>query len=220
MQDRLEDRWPASLLERVGHFLFQAHQWVNPQAFIHQYTAHTGVLDEKYRSMCAQIPPSQWPDLIAKIAPIKAIDSHRICQDWRSRLVLLPESDWLNLGLMVSVLPLRKNVHDSMDGHFRRVLRQHFSLDSLTLITESEVPESFQTLSPAGSWRNPDQMSAAGVRAVWDHVQDWDAPVRTRCALRFDPWVLDTPSSVTNLTSDILEVACKITFQDHPWLWL
>ena len=64
-----------------------------------------------------------------------------------------------------------------------------------------------------------DGLAAGGMRSAVTQACGWPDPVRQRFALQFEPEELEAPPSVGGLDMTWLEIACKVSFPDHPWLW-
>jgi hypothetical protein len=158
--------------------------------------------------------------LISAYFPARDIDFVDLTRDWRARLALLPASDWLRLGFAVSVLPFCGHIQRSMDGNFRRAVREAFGpTDWSDLDTHTAAPSELQFLLGPGAWKTTLLVAAGGVRCAIEQACDWPIVIRERVCLKLDPDVMETPVSVQGLTPNWLEIACKITLQDHPWLW-
>ncbi len=212
--------WPADLVSQVDRFLFGASQWVSPRALqekieLSQPAALNAVpLDLK------SLSDEQIQRLADRVAPIGAIELRRLTRDWHARLALLDAQRWMDLGFTLSVLPFCGHVQRSMDGNFRRALRDQFGADAAALLDQQagKGPALKFLLGP-GAWKHPERVAAGGVRAAMTQLCHWGGAVRQRFALQFDPQVLAVPESVEGLNETSLEIACKLTLQDHPWLW-
>lgn len=213
-------QWPADLVRQVDRFLFGASQWVSPAALrarvesTHALSQNATPLDLEHLSA------AQLQRLADRVAPIGDIELRRLTRDWHSRLALLDAQRWMDLGFTLSVLPFCGQVQRSMDGNFRRALRDQFGADAVALLDE----QAGEGLAPKfllgpGAWKHPQRVAAGGVRAAMTELCDWGGAVRQRFALQFDPHVLAAPPSVEGLDETSLEIACKLTLQDHPWLW-
>jgi len=207
--------WPDDLVREVDRFLFGASHWVNADALQMQLNlAPDEALDPK------ALAPAQFQRLVDRVAPVAAMDLSRLTQDWHYRLALLDAKRWLDLGFTLAVLPFCGHVQRSMDGNFRRALREQFGGDAAALLDEQAGKgPPLQFMLGAGAWKNPQQVAAGGVSAALAQLCDWDDAVRDRFTLQFDPKILAAPPSVVGLDKTWLEIACKLTLQDHPWLW-
>ena len=136
------------------------------------------------------------------------------------RLALLRREEWLRLGTVVAMLPMCGRARHSIDGHFRRVVKQCLDEDGLERLDHDfpslELPRS--RLGP-GAWRDTSAVSHGGIRAVLGQVCDWPDSVLNRFRLGFDVGELEQPPAVDGLTSEWMEFACKLSWPDHPWLW-
>lgn len=203
------------LARALDRFLFGASQWVHEGALrarLHlAHEADAGPLT---------LSPVQCQRLTDRIAPSTHIEVHRLAHNWRSRLALLDAQRWLDLGMTLSVLPFCGQAQRSMDGSFRRALRDRFGADAAALLdAQAGKGPALTCLLGPGAWKNPPAVAAAGVSAALLALGDWGSVVLDRFTLQFDPQVLKTAPSVAGLDDTWLEIACKLTLQDHPWLW-
>lgn len=207
--------WSADLVREVDRFLFGTSQWVNAEAL------RTGLHWMSDAPLSSEPPkPAQFQQLAERIAPVSGLHLEELTRDWHSRLALLDAKRWLDLGFTLSVLPFCGHVQRSMDGHFRRALREQFGADAAALLDEQagKGPPLQFMLGP-GAWKNPQLVAAGGVSAAFTYLCDWSDAVRDRFSLQFDPQILAASPSVSGLDKTWLEIACKLTLQDHPWLW-
>lgn len=207
--------WSAELVREVDRFLFGAPQWVHADAL-------RARLDWPAEEPWGEptLAPSQLQQLTERAAPVAGIDLLQLTRDWRARLALLDAQRWLELGFTLSVLPFCGHVQRSMDGNFRRALRDQFGVDAAALLDAQAgkgPPLQFK-LGP-GAWKRPELVAAGGVSAALLQVCDWGEAVRERFTLQFDPQILAAAPSVEGLDETWLEIACKLTLPDHPWLW-
>jgi hypothetical protein len=207
--------WSGDLLREVDRFLFGATQCVHADALrVKLKMAPDQSLDP------SALLPGQFRRLVERVAPGSAIDLFRLTQNWHSRLALLDAKLWLNLGFTLSVLPFCGHVQRSMDGNFRRALREQFGGDAAALLDEQAGKgPPLQFMLGAGAWKQPQLVAAGGVSAAFSQLCHWDDAVRDRFTLQFDPMILAAPPSVAGLDKTWLEIACKLTLQDHLWLW-
>lgn len=207
--------WPQDLVREVDRFLFGAAQWVQADAL------SAGLKLGQDDPLNSQpMSPPQFQRLTDRVAPVAAIDLQGLTRDWHARLALLDAKRWLDLGFTLSVLPFCGHVQRSMDGNFRRALREQFGGDAAALLDEQAgkgPPLKF--MLGAGAWKNPQLVAAGGVSAALSQLCDWGDAVRDRFILQFDPKILAATPSVDGLDKTWLEIACKLTLQDHPWLW-
>ena len=208
-------RGPQALREPLERFIFAPHTWVSPRSL----ARHLGPADPT-------LEPPQPGDgagllrVVARALPPRRLDAGLLGRDLRGRLALLPRADWLRLGLCISVLPSCGQIQRSMDGHFRRVVRQALDETALqSLDQQGTVPARPVFLAGAGAWRAPALLAAGGMRSALEQACGWPDPVRQRFALQFEPEELEAPPSVGGLDMTWLEIACKASLPDHPWLW-
>jgi hypothetical protein len=213
-------QWPGDLVRQVDRFLFGASQWVSPGALRARIEATQAVPPNALPLDLQSLSAGQLQRLADRVAPIGDIELRRLTRDWHSRLALLDAQHWMDLGFTLSVLPFCGHVQRSMDGNFRRALRDQFGVDAAGLLDEQagKGPALKFLLGP-GAWKYPQRVAAGGVSAAMAQLCDWGGAVRQRFALQFDPQVLAAPASVEGLDETSLEIACKLTLQDHPWLW-
>lgn len=206
---------PALLREPLERFVFASDTWVRPRSL----ARHLGAPD-----------PSAWGGApadaaglrraLARALPPHRLDAGLLGRDLRGRLALLPRADWLRLGLCIAVLPFCGQIQRSMDGHFRRAVRQALDEAALqSLDQQGMLAERPTFLAGAGAWRTPALLAAGGVRSAMEQACGWPDPVRQRFALQFEPEELEAPPSVGGLNMTWLEIACKVLLPDHPWLW-
>jgi len=209
-----------ALRARVDEFVFSVERWVDPKALAKYCQSKSGHTGPDLAVDFAQLSVVHQRRLISAYLPPKDIPLGESTRDWRARLALLSAADWMKLGFAVSVLPFCGHVQRSMDGNFRRALRETFGpavwaeLDS-----HPQASGELQFLLGPGAWKVPPSVAAGGVRCAIEQACEWPSVVRERVCLKFDPAVLEAPVSVRGLTPYWLEIACKITLQDHPWLW-
>ena len=158
---------------------------------------------------------------LARVAPPRRLDPKLLCRDLRGRLAMMPRADWLRLGLCLCVLPSCGQIQRSMDGHFRRVVRELLEEQAIRWL---DGMEGFPGEKPVlwagpGAWRSPEGLAAGGVRAAMSQVCHWPDLIRLRVRLNFEPGELEGPASVAGLDTSWLEIACKALWPDHPWLW-
>jgi len=216
--------WPQEVRQRVDRFLFEAPRWVQPAALLSQpglapSASVSGMPGGSF------VQGQEWSErqlqiLVGRLAPIKDIEPRRLMGHWSTRLCLLDASEWMRLGFALSVLPFCGQAQRSMDGHFRRALREHLGPEAPELLDAlaGQGPPLKFLLGP-GAWRQPQQVACGGLRSAWEQLCDWGRPVRTRFSLGFDPQVWRYPASVEGLNEQSLEIACKLIWQEHPWLW-
>ncbi len=207
--------WSKDLVQELDRFLFGASQWVHGDAL----RIGLKVMPDEPLAL-NPLAPAQTQRLTDRLAPVAAIDMLVLTKNWHSRLALLDARRWLDLGFTLSVLPFCGHVQRSMDGNFRRALREQFGGDAAALLDEQAGKgPPLQFLLGPGAWKHPQQVAAGGVSAALLQLCDWGDVVRDRFAFQFDPQVLAAPPSVQGLNETWLEIACKLTLQDHPWLW-
>ena len=209
-----------ALRTRVDEFLFSMENWVDPLALARYLETKFGKSAQDFEGDFQKLSTVQKRRLISAYLPPRDIHLVNLTRDWRARLALLPAADWFRLGFAVSVLPFCGHIQRSMDGNFRRAVREAFGLtDWSDLDTHTEAASELQFLLGPGAWKTTLLVAAGGVRCAIEQACDWPIVIRERVCLKLDPAVMETPVSVRGLTPNWLEIACKITLQDHPWLW-
>jgi hypothetical protein len=157
---------------------------------------------------------------VARALPPRRLSPEMLTRDLRGRLALLPRADWLRLGLCLSALPFCGHILRSMDGHFRRAVRQALDEPALESLDRQDVAVGrVEFLLGPGAWRTPERVALGGMRAALEQACLWPDPVRERFLLQFGPDELALPPSVVGLNLHWLEIACKASLADHPWLW-
>lgn len=208
-------RGPDALRQPLARFVLDGVGWVRPRALARLTGANQAALRPDFGGDGAALGRT-----LARALPPRRLDLELLGRDLRGRLALLPREDWLQLGLCIAVLPSCGGIRRSMDGHFRRVVQRALDESALTNLEErAEVPDRPAFLGGPGAWRAADRMAAGGVRAALEQVCVWPDPVRQRFELQFEPEELDVPPSVGGLNMTWLEIACKASWPDHPWLW-
>jgi hypothetical protein len=206
---------PHALRQPLERFLFDGVGWSRPRALARLANAHEATMVPGFGSDAAALGRT-----LARLLPPRRLDIELLSRELRGRLALLPRGDWLRLGLCVAVLPFCGQILRSMDGHFRRVVQQALDESALSgLEGQAAVPERPVFLGGPGAWRSADRLAAGGVRAALEQVCMWPDPIRQRFDLQFEPEELDVPASVGGLNMTWLEIACKASWPDHPWLW-
>ena len=109
---------------------------------------------------------------LARVAPPRRLDPDLLCRDLRGRLAMMPRADWLRLGLCVCVLPSCGQIQRSLDGHFRRVVRELLEEPVIRWLDDMEgFPGERPVLwAGPGAWRSPEALAAGGVRAARSQV--------------------------------------------------
>ena len=213
-------RWPLELLQPLDRFLFGMVPSVNAEALAAWVATVLVPREPQSRLAVEQLGFGQVEQLLARVAPIHGIALTRLTRDWQSRLALLPPSEWFKLGFTLSVLPFCGHAQRSMDGNFRRALRDNLGPEGATVLDQyAGRGRELEFLLGAGAWKNPELVATSGVRAAFEQVCPWGEPIRRRFLLQFSPRVFEGPASVAGLDETWLEIACKISLQDHPWLW-
>ena len=209
-----------ALRSRIDDFLFSADRWADPVALARLCQSRPGQGVPGAAPDFEKLSAVQKRRLIAAHLPPKDIPLVELTRDWRTRLALLSAADWMKLGFAVSVLPFCGHVQRSMDGNFRRAVREAFGPTVWTeLDSHPQASVELQFLLGPGAWKTTPAVAAGGVRCAIEQACDWPQPIRERVCLKLDPSVMEAPVSVRGLNPYWLEIACKITLQDHPWLW-
>jgi hypothetical protein len=208
-------RVPDALGEPLRQFFFETHTWVRPRALA-QMVGGAALPVEEGRAVDAG-----WRRAVAQLLPPRKLDTDLLCHDLRGRLALLSRADWLRLGLCVGVLSSCGQIQRSMDGHFRRVVRQLLEEEAIQRLDQGvDVPAQKPVfLAGPGAWRAPEPLALAGVRAAMAQACPWPDAVASRVRLHFEPEELEGAHSVSGLDMRWLEIACKALWPDHPWLW-
>lgn len=205
---------PPALREPLARFLFAPDTWVLPASL----TALLGLADNP--APLARLDDAGVRRVVARALPPRRLPLDLLTGDLQGRLALLDRAHWLRLGLCISVLPFCGRILKSMDGNFRRVVRE--ALDERTLEAldrQADAVASIAFVLGPGAWRAPERVAAGGVRAALEQACLWPDPVRQRFLLQFGPDELSGPPSVGGLNQQCLEIACKASLPDHPWLW-
>ena len=206
--------YPEPLRAPLARFVFDTDQWVMPAALMDDIgiTRH-----ELWNSL---VVGKAIRITVAKHFPPNRLDLSLLTASLPGRLALLPRSDWLRLGLSLSFLPYCGHIRSSMDGHFRRAIREHLDETAvLTLEQHGEVDDRPQFKAGPSAWRHPQIVALGGVRAGLEQVCRWPGAVRQRFELQFDSSERSVAPSVDGLNGYWLELACKIIFPQHHWLW-
>jgi hypothetical protein len=221
------------LLDAVlDEFLFQPEQWVEPESLVGWLKHHhmdaelwTDLMQPTELHQALSGDDSRWNPasirrILSQLSLLSAMDLSYLTSNWHARLSLLSRTEWMRLGLCVSVLPSAGFIQRSLDGNFRRAVRQTLDESVLEALDAQASPtHKVLFLGGAGSWRNPERLAAGGVRAVIEQCCEWPDPVRERSLLRFSPSELRSPVSVSGLNIHWLEVSCRLLWPNHPWLW-
>lgn len=208
-------RGPEPLRQPLERFVFAPHTWVRPRSLARHLGAPFPAAWGTANADAAGVRR-----VMARALPPRRLDTSLLARDLRGRLALLPRTDWLRLGLCISVLPFCGQIQRSMDGHFRRVVREALGETALRDLDQyGAQAERPIFLAGAGAWRAPAALAAGGVRSALEQACGWPDPVRKRFALQFEPEELEAPPSVGGLDMTWLEIACKASWPDHPWLW-
>jgi len=206
---------PTLLREPLERFVFAPDTWVRPRSL----SRHLGA-PSTYAWDGTPPDAAGLRRVMACALPPRRLDTGLIGRDLRGRLALMPRADWLRLGLCIAVLPFCGQIQRSMDGHFRRAVRQVLDEAALErLDQQAGLAERPVFRAGAGAWRAPDLLAAGGVRSAVEQACGWPEPVRQRFALQFEPEELEALPSVGGLDMTWLEIACKVLLPDHPWLW-
>jgi hypothetical protein len=134
------------------------------------------------------------------------------------RLALLSREEWIRLGMVVAMLPMCGRARDSIDGNFRRTVKQWLDQDGLEILDHDFPSTPLRSQLGPGAWRNPDAVALSGISALLNQACHWPEAVMARFSLGFEPGELIKPPAVLGLNSEWMEFACKISWPDHPWL--
>lgn len=198
-------------------FVFETDRWVRPDTLAARIAGRG--------PLAAGALPSR-PDAavlrraVAQACPPRCLSLDVLTADLRGRLALMPREQWQRLGLCVAILPASGHILRSMDGHFRRAVRQGLDERVLEALDQhADAADPVRLLLGAGAWRDPARVAAGGIRSLIEQACLWPDPVRERFVLQFEPHELAAPSAVAGLNFFWLEIACKALWPDHPWLW-
>ncbi|MEK9868145.1 MAG: hypothetical protein VW831_00355 [Gammaproteobacteria bacterium] len=206
--------YPGSLEAPLARFIFDTDQWVMPAALM----SDIGIT--QHEPWSSLVVGNVIRTTVARHFPPNRLDLALLTSGLAGRLALLPRAEWLRLGLTLSFLPYCGHIRNSMDGHFRRVIRENLDESSLlTLEQHGEVEERPQFKAGPGAWRHPQIVALGGVRAGLEQVCRWPGVVRQRFELQFDSNERSVEQSVHGLNGYWMELACKIIFPQHHWLW-
>ena len=220
MPARVAPRVPPELLPQLDRFLFDLVPALDLEALEARVMATVTPTDAPRRIDFSRLQTPQIQRLLGRVAPIQGIALTRLCRDWQSRLALLPAGEWLKLGFAVSALPFCGHAQRSMDGNFRRALRDQLGPDATVALDACAGPQGQpQFMLAAGAWKSPELVAMAGVRSAFEQACPWGEAIRRRFILQFPASLLETPASVAGLDETWLEIACKLSLQDHLWLW-
>ncbi|MEY3007653.1 MAG: hypothetical protein RI942_1995 [Pseudomonadota bacterium] len=198
----------------LERFFFNVDQWVSTPALISELKLHSDA------SWAQDMNPSAVRKIVARHYRANRLSISLLTGSFKGRLALLSRDDWLRLGMFSAVLPHRSVIRHSMDGHFRRAVRQGFDevvINSLEQLGSIEDGPEFT--GGAGAWRTPQRVALGGVIAAVEQACSWPDPIRARFYLHFEPDERGVPPSVVGLNSHWLELACKILFPKPHWLW-
>jgi hypothetical protein len=209
------NRIPDALSEPLRQFFFETHTWVRPRALAQMMGGVAPTLQ------AGRAVDAGWRRVVAQLLPPRRLDADLLCRDLRGRLALLSRADWLRLGLCVCVLPFCGQIQRSMDGHFRRAVRQLLEEEAIQRLDQAvdALAERPVFRAGPGAWRAPDPLALGGVRAAMGQACPWPDSVALRVHLHFEPEDLEGADSVSGLDMTWLEIACKALWPDHPWLW-
>lgn len=207
-------KYPAALQAPLERFLFDADQWVMPRALLRDL----GCADEA--DFDAAMSRQAIRTIVAQRHQVGRLSVQLLAGDLRWRLALAPRDDWLRLGLCASLLPYCGRIRNSMDGHFRRVVREQFETSAIDLLEEhGGVGDLPVFLAGAGAWRKSETVALGGIRSMLEQACGWPVTLRRRFNLQFEPEELDVSPSVGGLNGYWLEVVCRTMFPESHWLW-
>jgi len=198
----------------LEQFFFNVDQWVNTHALI----AELKVPNDAFWAQ--DMNSSAVRKIVARHYRANRLSISLLTGSFRGRLALLSRDDWLRLGMCIAVLPQRGVIRRSMDGHFRRAVRQGFDEDVINSLEQlGSVEDGPEFTGGAGAWRTPHRVALGGVIAAVEQACSWPDPIRARFYLHFEPQEREVPPSVVGLNCYWLELVCKILFPKPHWLW-
>jgi len=206
--------YPEALQQALLRFCFDTDQWVNTAALLKQLNLN------RLHGWELGMSGDALKKFVGKHSNPARLDLALLTSELSGRLALMPRSDWLRLGICLSFLPYCGHIRVSMDGHFRRAVREHLDESALIMLEQhGEVEDRPVFIGGAGAWRNPHLVALGGVRAGLEQACRWPDVLRQRFLLQFDMSELAVKPTVQGLNGYWLELACKTIFPQHPWLW-
>jgi len=209
-----QDAYPEALRSPLTRFCFDTDQWVNTAGLMDQLDL------KRLHGWESKLTGDALKRVVGQYAYPARLDLALLTSELSGRLALMPRSDWLRLGVCLSFLPYCGHIRVSMDGHFRRAVREHLDESALLMLEEhGEVEDRPLFTAGAGAWRTPHLVALGGVRSGIEQACRWPDALRQRFLLQFDTAERAVRPSVQGLNGYWLELACKTIFPQHPWLW-
>lgn len=205
---------PSELRAQLERFFFDVDQWVSLPALARQLNLSSTI---------------EWAPLMTRSVVRRTVAAHfqarrlnpaLLTGELRGRLALLSRPDWLHLGLALALLPYGGGIRHSMDGHFRRAVRQAFDDATIDALDQRDTVEERPIfIGGPGAWRNQQVVALGGIRSAVEQACGWPDVVKERFYLQFEPSERSAPPSVDGVNGFWLEVACKTIFPNPHWLW-
>jgi hypothetical protein len=205
------------LNEAIWRFLFEPESWADPNAL----EALVWSDDQEILKRLGLKPtPRQWRQLINQSHRLSDIDLDLFAQRPAHRLLLLDLKSLRRLSLAACLLPFFGKVCRSMDGNFRRTSRLLFSEAELQRFdAQSSMAQTVRFSLPASQWREPERLIQSGMASLFEAI-DASPVLHARAQLKFPPRYLDADNALSGLNAEHLELLCKVSLPDHPWLSL
>ena len=191
----------SDLNTRITHYLFAPSRWANAKKLV-------ATMQQKPEQI-TQVNDA-FLDLVGK--SLKPELTPPFFETFANRLVLLTIEEWQKLAICVALLPYSGKIARSMDGYFRRAVRDLADpemvsqVDSLTLESKPVF---------VGNWADVSTLTHGVINAVMDAC-DWPEPVKEYTLLRFEDSL--PAANIEQLTISQIEVACKISLPNLSWL--
>jgi hypothetical protein len=206
--------YPEALRQALMRFCFDTDQWVNTAALLEQLNL------KRLHDRDLAITGHALKKVVGKHSHPARLDLALLTSELSGRLALMPRSDWLRLGICLSFLPYCGHIRVSIDGHFRRAVREHLDESALLMLEQhGEVQDRPVFTAGVGAWRTPHLVALGGVRAGIEQACRWPDALMQRFLLQFETAERAVGPGVQGLNGYWLELACKTIFPRHPWLW-
>ena len=205
---------PGELRAQLERFLFDVDEWVSLPALARELKLSSAI------DWAPLMTRSAVRKTVAAQFPSRRLSPALLTGELRGRLALLPRAEWLRLGLALALLPYCGGIRHSMDGHFRRAVRQAFDDATINALDQHDTVEERPVfIGGPGAWRNPQVVALGGVWSAVEQACGWPDVVKNRFYLQFEPNERSAPPSVNGVNGFWLEVACKTIFPNPHWLW-